>query len=102
MKEPGSTGEPGSPGEPASTGEPGAAGELGSPVEPEAGQAGPLSGPGEPGPLSGPHLSRGRVWYGLLNKAEHSAMHRADYILPAWRRRTRGETRWPATLSVVA
>jgi uncharacterized membrane protein len=47
-------------------------------------------------------MSRGRVWYGLLNKAEHSAMHSAGYILPAWRRRTRGETRWPVTLSVVA
>jgi uncharacterized membrane protein len=29
-------------------------------------------------------------------------MHRASYILPAWRRRTRGETRWPVTASVVA
>jgi uncharacterized membrane protein len=52
--------------------------------------------------MSGPHVSRGRVWYGLLNKAEHSAWHRASYILPAWRRRTRGETRWPVTASVVA
>ena len=68
-------------------------GELGAAGEPE---------PGQPVPLSGPHLSRGRVWYGLLNKAEHSAMHRAGYILPAWRRRTRGETRWPVTLSVIA
>src|SRR3979411_2099017 len=101
MKEPGSTGEPGLPGEPAPTGEPGSPGELGPTVEPEPGQAGPLSRPGQPGPLSGPPVSRGRVWSGLLNKAEHSAMHRAEYILPAWRRRTRGETRWPVTLSVV-
>jgi uncharacterized membrane protein len=52
--------------------------------------------------MVGPHVSRGRVWYGLLNKAEHAAVHRAQYILPAWRRRTRGEPRWPVTLSVIA
>src|SRR6202023_2508383 len=100
MKEPGSTGERGLPGEPASTGEPGSPGELGPAVEPELGQAGPLSRPGQAGLHSGPHLPRGRVWYGLLNKSEHSAMHRAEYILPAWRLRTRGETRCPVTLSV--
>ena len=42
------------------------------------------------------------MWYALLNQAEHAAAHRAGTILPAWRRRTRGEPRWPVTLSVVA
>src|SRR3984893_18846139 len=99
MKEPGSTGEPGWRGEPASTGERASTGEQGSPgelgpaVEPELVKAGPLSRPGQAGLLSGPHLSRGRVWYGLLHQAEHSATHRAEYILPAWRRPARRETR---------
>ena len=42
------------------------------------------------------------MWYALLNQAEHAAVHRAGSMLPAWRRRTRGEPRWPVTLSVLA
>jgi len=52
--------------------------------------------------MGDPRRSRNRVWYALLNQAEHAAVHRAGSILPAWRRRTRGERRWPVTLSVVA
>jgi uncharacterized membrane protein len=52
--------------------------------------------------MGDPRRSRSRVWYALLNQAEHAAVHRAGTILPAWRRRTRGEPRWPVTLSVIA
>jgi uncharacterized membrane protein len=43
------------------------------------------------------------VWYALLNKAEHAAVRGAEAThMPAWRRRTRGEPRWPVTASVIA
>jgi uncharacterized membrane protein len=67
--------------------------------------------PGEPGvsgepiqrgPGRAPHWPRSRVWYGLLNVAEHAVVVCAEEIVPAWRRRTRGEPRWPMTLSVIA
>jgi uncharacterized membrane protein len=62
------------------------------------GRPGEMGGLGLPG---GPRRMRSRVWYGLLNQAEHAAVHRAGEILPAWRRRTRGEPRWPVTFSVI-
>jgi hypothetical protein len=47
--------------------------------------------------------ARWLVWYGLLNKAEHAAVRGVEGVYPpAWRRRTRGEPRWPVTLSVIA
>jgi uncharacterized membrane protein len=43
------------------------------------------------------------VWYGLMNKAEHAAVRCVEVTgIPAWRRRTPGEPRWPVTLSVIA
>jgi uncharacterized membrane protein len=62
----------------------------------------------EPGPPREPSelaKARGRwlVWYALLNKAEHAAIKGVEEAYPpAWRRRTRGEPRWPVTLSVIA
>lgn len=62
----------------------------------------------EPGPPREPSelaKARGRwlVWYALLNKAEHAAIKGVEEAYPpAWRRHTRGEPRWPVTLSVVA
>ena len=62
----------------------------------------------EPGPPREPsELAKARarwlVWYALLNKAEHAAIKGVeDAYPPAWRRHTRGEPRWPVTLSVIA
>jgi len=62
----------------------------------------------EPGPAREPSdLARARarwlVWYALLNKAEHAAIRGVEGAYPpAWRRHTRGEPRWPVTLSVIA
>jgi uncharacterized membrane protein len=42
------------------------------------------------------------VWYGLITRAdqvEHDAAHAVH--LPAWRRKTRGELRWPVSVTVV-
>lgn len=51
----------------------------------------------------GPRPPRSMVWYALLNRAEHAAGRGAAGVhLPAWRRKTRGERRWPVTLSVIA
>jgi uncharacterized membrane protein len=55
--------------------------------------------------LRPPHPSRVRnpVWYGLVTRAEqveHEAVGSARN-LPAWRRSTRGEPRWPVTISVI-
>jgi uncharacterized membrane protein len=42
------------------------------------------------------------VWWGLLHQAEAAVARGADSAhLPAWRRRTRGESRWPVTGTVV-
>ena len=51
-------------------------------------------------------MSRARtrwpVWFALLNKAEHAAIQGVEEAYPpAWRRHTRGEPRWPVTLSVI-
>ena len=47
--------------------------------------------------------ARWLVWYALLNKAEHAAIRGVeDVTMPAWRRHTPGERRWPVTLSVIA
>jgi uncharacterized membrane protein len=50
----------------------------------------------------GPPRPRGTVWYGLLNRAERAALREVEKVsLPAWRRWTRGEGRWPLTVSVL-
>ncbi len=63
---------------------------------------------GAPGPSERPGSSR-RVrrvpdpWTEWLRRAEQLATTRAEGIrLPAWRRRTPGEPRWPVTLCVIA
>jgi uncharacterized membrane protein len=57
----------------------------------------------EPGQPSVPRGPRHRVWYGLLHQAEQAAARGvADARLPAWRRHTRGETRWPVSACVIA
>ena len=57
-----------------------------------------------PGHLPGmPGRPRSPVWYGLMNKAEHAALLGAQSVqhLPVWRRKTRGEPRWPVSVSVI-
>jgi len=55
--------------------------------------------------LRPPRSSRIRhpVWYALLNGAEQVEREAAGSVhdLPAWRRRTSGEQRWPVTICVV-
>jgi len=72
----------------------------------------PATGQGPPGRFRANRMPRpprpGRVrspvWYALVTRAEHagqeavSDVHRA---VPAWRRSTRGEHRWPVTISVI-
>lgn len=56
----------------------------------------------EPGQPPIPPGQRHRVWYGLLHQAEQAAARGVeDLRLPAWRRHTRGETRWPVTVWVL-
>ena len=55
--------------------------------------------------LRPPHPGRVRnpVWYALVTRAEH-AEHAAETDvrdLPAWRRSTRGEPRWPVTICII-
>jgi uncharacterized membrane protein len=58
---------------------------------------------GEPLPPAVPPGPRHRVWYGLLHNAEHAAIRELENVrLPAWRRHTQGESRWPVTITVVA
>ena len=55
------------------------------------------------GPEQLPPPPRHHVWYGLLHRAEAAAERvPANVHLPAWRRHTRGEQRWPVTVSIVA
>ena len=57
--------------------------------------------PGAPGaPPLPPHV-RNPVWYALVTRAQQAAVDVEDFCLPAWRRRTRGEKRWPVSVSVV-
>jgi uncharacterized membrane protein len=56
--------------------------------------------------LRPPHPGRVRnpVWYALVTRAEraeHEAVDDVQEAVPAWRRRTRGEQRWPVTISVI-
>jgi hypothetical protein len=101
--------------------EPGATGEQGPQDPPgpgEAGPAGPQDGTNEPGQRDGwedrderggqsrlPDGGREAPdsWNELMRLAEQVAAGRGvGAVVPAWRRRTRGEHRWPVTLSVIA
>ena len=50
-----------------------------------------------------PGQVRNPVWYALVTRAEHVEHEAAGDVrnLPAWRRSTRGEPRWPVTISVI-
>ncbi len=56
--------------------------------------------------LRPPHPGRVRnpVWYALVTRAEHAEHEAAGDVrnLPAWRRSTRGELRWPVSISIIA
>jgi hypothetical protein len=101
--------------------EPGATGEQGPQDPPGRGEAGPAGaqdGTGEPAQGDGwenrderggqsrlPDGGRGAPdpWSELMRLAEQVAAGRVvSAVVPAWRRRTRGEHRWPVTLSVIA
>ncbi len=94
--------ESGAPGEqapqgPETQGEAGSSGELG---------LGKQVGRGHPGGEAGPRGAGHRLpdpWGELTHLADQVAAARAmGAVVPAWRRRTRGEHRWPVTLSVIA
>ena len=55
--------------------------------------------------LRPPHPGRVRnpVWYALVTRAEHAEHEAATDVrdLPAWRRSTRGEPRWPVTICII-
>jgi uncharacterized membrane protein len=66
---------------------------------PDAWPAGHPAKPGWPGPRL-PHAAEPWQW---VHRAEHLASLYAQGIpVPAWLRTTRGEHRWPVTLSVIA
>ena len=93
------TGAPGeqAPQEPANPAEPG------PPVEHAGGKP---DGHGQPGGPASSHGSGHRLpdpWGELMHLAgQVGAVRAMSGVVPAWRRRTRGEQRWPVTLSVVA
>ena len=101
MPESGAAGE-GRPQDPSGQGKPGPAGAdgPGRPEHPDGrdGRAGPEQREGLPDRGQGaPDL-----WAELIRVAEQAAAGRPlDAVIPAWRRRTRGEQRWPITASVV-
>jgi hypothetical protein len=68
---------------------------------PPPGEPGRPPWPGAPGAPPLPRHIRTPVWYALVSRAQHAATGVEDFCLPAWRRRTRGEKRWPVTISVI-
>ncbi len=94
--------ESGAPGEQA-PGEVGNPGESGSPAESAEGKP---DGHGHSGGQAGPPGGGHRLpdpWGELMHLAgEVAAVRARGGVVPAWRRRTRGEQRWPVTLSVIA
>jgi uncharacterized membrane protein len=71
---------------------------------PPAPRPGVLDGPPWPGAPGAPPLPprvRNPVWYALVTRAQDAAVEVEDFCLPAWRRRTRGEKRWPVTVTVI-
>jgi hypothetical protein len=93
MSESGAAGEQ-EPREPADLGEPGAAGIVNGPAGPHPGGA--ESRPGVPA-APGHHMPD--PWNELMHLADQVAVARR--AVPAWRRKTEGERRWPVTASVV-
>jgi uncharacterized membrane protein len=67
----------------------------------DAGSPPPPANPpaGEPAPAGGGH-GAGEPWHELMKLADEIAARRAE-VVPAWRRRTKAESRWPVTLTVV-
>jgi hypothetical protein len=94
--------ESGAPGEQVPQ-EPWNPGEGGSPAERAGGKP---DGHGQPGGPAGAHGSGHRLpdpWAELMHLAgQVGAVRAMGGVVPAWRRRTRGEQRWPVTLCVVA
>ena len=86
---------PAGPGGAAAAG-PGAAGPATAPAAPGSRRARAYRMPRPPRP----GLGRNPVWSALVTRAEH-VEHEAAHNLPAWRRSTRGEPRWPVTISVI-
>jgi len=70
----------------------------------QPGQGAP-PGPGQPAGPAIPHGDGGRhlpdPWTEFMHLAQQVAATRGMGGVPAWRRRTRGEQRWPVTLSVI-
>ena len=93
------TGAPGehSPQEPANPAEPGSPGEhVGAKPDGHGQPGGPASAHGGGHRLPDP-------WGELMHLAgQVGAVRAMSGVVPAWRRRTRGEQRWPVTLSVIA
>jgi uncharacterized membrane protein len=78
----------------------------GSPDGPDTGEHPPPRPVGSNRMLRQPHPGRIRnpVWYALMHRAEvagHEAVGDVRKVVPAWRRSTRGEHRWPVTVSVI-
>jgi uncharacterized membrane protein len=75
--------------------------EPGQPDWPE--QQGPAGQPDVPGRLRPRFRRAADPWQEWLRRAEHAAESRARSVpVPAWLRKTRGERRWPVSLSVIA
>jgi hypothetical protein len=97
--------ESGAPGEQVPR-EPGNPGESGSPAEHAGARPDGADHPGVPGGTHGAGRHLPDPWGELIRLAGQVGAARAVQavggVVPAWRRRTRGEMRWPVTLSVVA
>jgi len=85
--------------------EPGPARRDGPPDQPDGGEPGSVPQARAPLPGLPPrHVLQvcNSVWYGLITRAgevQHDAARSVH--LPAWRRKTRGELRWPVSVTVI-
>jgi hypothetical protein len=97
--------ESGAPGEQAPR-EPGNPGESGSSAQHAGAKPDGLGHPGGPAAARGAGRHLPDPWAELMHLAGQVGAARAAQavggVVPAWRRRTRGEQRWPVTLSVIA
>ncbi len=73
------------------------------PPAPEPEPGGQDQPPPQPGAAHWPGRGQGPdPWAAWIRRAEHlAAGHLPDFPVPAWLRRTRGERRWPVSLSVI-
>jgi uncharacterized membrane protein len=73
------------------------------PPVPEPGPGGQHQPPAQPGAAHWPGRGPGPdPWAAWIRRAEHlAAGHLPDLPVPAWLRHTRGERRWPVSLSVI-